>query len=48
VKSALTAADLVLIPVQPSGVDLWGARAIVGACWRMRHLSALSLKLCLQ
>lgn len=30
VKSALMAADLVLIPVQPSGVDVWGARAIVG------------------
>jgi len=29
VKSALMAADLVLIPVQPSGVDVWGARAIV-------------------
>jgi chromosome partitioning protein len=29
VKSALMAADLVLIPVQPSGVDVWGARAII-------------------
>jgi chromosome partitioning protein len=29
VKSALMAADMVLIPVQPSGVDVWGARAIV-------------------
>jgi chromosome partitioning protein len=31
VKSAMMAADLVLIPVQPSGVDVWGARPIVAA-----------------
>ena len=31
VKSAIMAADLVLIPVQPSGVAVWGARPIV-AC----------------
>lgn len=29
VKSAMMAADVVVIPVQPSGVDVWGARAIV-------------------
>ena len=29
VKSAMMAADFVLVPVQPSGVDVWGARAIV-------------------
>jgi chromosome partitioning protein len=29
VKSAIMAADLVVIPVQPSGVDVWGARPIV-------------------
>jgi chromosome partitioning protein len=29
VKSAIMAADLVVIPVQPSGVDVWGARPVV-------------------
>jgi chromosome partitioning protein len=29
VKSAMMAANVVLIPVQPSGVDVWGARPIV-------------------
>jgi chromosome partitioning protein len=29
-RSAILAADLVLIPVQPSPLDVWGARAVVG------------------
>jgi chromosome partitioning protein len=29
VRSAMMAADLLVIPVQPSGVDVWGARPIV-------------------
>jgi chromosome partitioning protein len=29
VKSAMMAADVVVIPVQPSGVDVWGARQII-------------------
>jgi chromosome partitioning protein len=28
-RSALMASDLVMIPVQPSGPDVWGARAVV-------------------
>jgi chromosome partitioning protein len=28
-RSAIMASDLVLIPVQPSGPDVWGARAVV-------------------
>jgi chromosome partitioning protein len=29
VRSAMMAADLAVIPVQPSGVDVWGARPVV-------------------
>jgi len=28
-RSAVMASDMVLIPVQPSGLDVWGARAVV-------------------